>query len=767
MANKITTITSVQIPEHKYPHVEVNINDNTVRRYVNKPVEYCRTLCVFRSPKGPDGVRTITGGISEFEDLYGNGSVAEYGQAFLNARQLAMTNCCTLHCLRVTAANSTISNLHIYMRYRIAEPYAEAEYENVEVTGGDGQPITDSEGQKVYEKKLKTEAKNGKLEVYFVAKSDTHLTDIGDLCKMRDEDGNLYDSEGKPYGNLSNEPAVFMSDNSDEPGHIPDITKEWKEIRVLSIGAIGKGLCGDGLSVRLTSNTRLDKSNAFKNYQFTVYESGNEKEIFDISFDPDCIIRGDSHYIDNVINDDDYTGNASNLIRINYNDAVIPELLEMYKKVVPGTKLTVHTFDPFLGIDKDKSTVKTYKTAISDPKMEGYDIITDKIPDEHQAQPSMAKNAVIIQLSALGGRALGGGNDGDFSKDTEKRDAKIERRFTQIFDGVYELARNDKNIVVDASGHELSPKPGEFDQYGDPVYNGKPAEVFKGYPYEVILSKNRCPIDFFLDANYDYNTKVAICHWAKIRHEDFMVYLDNNCSDNLVTKTSGYICSDDYDETTNNWIFSIDSYYGKIKDPYDHRIREVTSTYNLARKLPVHWAAFNGKHIPYAGSKYGIIDSYLPNSVFPLMDESIDYEHMDAFVSEHINYAQINSKGDIIRGTQSTRYPRIGDPNTMSNLTEINNCHVVLDIKKDCEKLLEDFIYNFNEASDIAFFNRRAEDITKKYAAAQVKKISATFTRTDEEAEYGILHLYIEVVHKALVKIIKVDIDVNRNVETT
>ncbi len=86
---------------------------------------------------------------------------------------------------------------------------------------------------------------------------------------------------------------------------------------------------------------------------------------------------------------------------------------------------------------------------------------------------------------------------------------------------------------------------------------------------------------------------------------------------------------------------------------------------------------------------------------------------------------------------------------------------------EDCEKLLEDFIYNFNEASDIALFNRRAEDITKKYAAAQVKKISATFTRTDEEAEYGILHLYIEVVHKALVKIIKVDIDVNRNVETT
>ena len=162
---------------------------------------------------------------------------------------------------------------------------------------------------------------------------------------------------------------------------------------------------------------------------------------------------------------------------------------------------------------------------------------------------------------------------------------------------------------------------------------------------------------------------------------------------------------------------------------------------------------------------YGVIDSYLPNTVFPLMDKDLDAEHMNNCIAEHVNYAQINSKGDVIRGTQSSRYPEIGEADVLSNLTELNNAHIVLDIKKDCEKLLENFAYNFNESEDLIRFNRRAEVITSKYSAAQVKKISATFDRTAEEAEYGILHLYIEVVHKNLVKIAIVDIDVNRNTE--
>jgi hypothetical protein len=391
--------------------------------------------------------------------------------------------------------------------------------------------------------------------------------------------------------------------------------------------------------------------------------------------------------------------------------------------------------------------------------MDGYYFITGEVNDEEEyggidAYPDIDTDTVTvngvettiawpINLSSTTGVALDGGDDGAFTKPTATNgrtkagvQAAITKKIIKIFKGV-ETKDTELNKIVTV------------------------------YPYDGIMSTSRYPIDFFLDANYDYDAKIAIADWCQNRKHDFVLYLDNGTSDNMITKASSYITKVDMDEATNYWNVSIDAYYGKIKDPYNQRIIEVTSTYNLAKNLPLHWKTYDGKHIPYAGSLYGVIDSYLPNSVFPLMDKDIDADHMDQCIAEHINYAQINSKGDVIRGTQSSRYPTIGDADTMSNLTELNNAHIVLDIKKDVEKLLENFAYNFNEDEDVIKFNRRAEVITAKYAAAQVKKITANFERTDEEAEYGILHLYITVVHKSLVKIAIVDIDVNRGVDET
>lgn len=716
-----TTITSVKLPEHQYPHVEVNINDNTIRTYVNRAAEYCRTLCVFMAPKGPDGLRTVTGGLTEFEKLYGNGAVADYGQAFLNARQLAQTNACTVNCLRITAPDAKISNIHIFLRYKVTRA----------TKGPDGNIVP------------------GKMEVRYVKHFDDALTDINNLCADAKYDNELVTSE---------------ADGDDT----------WNQIRILSVASLGKGQSGNRLGVRLTTDTRSDRSNSYKNYTFTVFDGGAESEIFKVCFNEDAVISGKSYYIDNVVNDDDYTGGGSQLIKIDYNENALATLYNLYTEVNPETTLTIDTFDPFLGIDKKKATTKYYGSKITvEPSIDYYEF--KEYTDEEQSKEYTSTTIGTLypmQIDALTGTSLGAGDDGAFAKSNKYRRYAIEKAFREVFGGKYDNVTDSDGNVLDINGNKLNVKTDEhdnplFNEDGTPVYDGTPAQVFKGYPYEVILSKNRCPIDFFLDANYDYDTKMAICDWAgRVRKEDFEVYLDNGTSENMVTKADAYQPRVDYDYVSTHWTFAIDAYFGKIKDPYNYRIVEVTSTYNLARKLPLHWKSYDGKHIPYAGSAYGVIDSYLPNSVFPLMDESLDSEHMDACVERHINYAQINSKGDVIRGTQTTRYPTLDSALTVSNLSEINNCHVVLDIKKDVEKALENFAYNFNEASDLIRFNSRAEVITQKYAAAQVKRISATFDRTDEEAEYGILHLYIEVVHKALVKIAIVDIDVNRNVNT-
>lgn len=669
----ITTINSVQVPEHAYPHVEVNINDNSIRKYVSTVDEYCKTLCVFMSPRGRDGIQTITGGIQEFTQKYGNGSFADYGQAFLNARALAATNCITMHCIRVTAPDATFANLHIFMRYKVETEYVAPVNPNDKTDKGTV----------------------GKLKVYFVPKYDNNLKDINALVT-----------------------------NPTAP-QVEELEDGWKEIRVFSVSSLGKGKYSNGLSVRLYSNSRYDKTNDFKNYTFDVWDSGSKIEEFRVCLSDEAIINNKSYYMPNIINEDGYGSGSDNIV-IDLNEDFLPIIYATYKeKINPLTSLTEYDFDPLLGIDKTKTTKIRYGVVNANTSIDGFEFDTE--------------TEGSIQFNTETGTSLTNGGDGSFARgtDTKVKETAIKSAFLKVFNGTE---------ISDASTGETK---------------------YTGYAYEDILSKNKYPIDFFLDAHYPEVVKNAICGWAARRKEDFMVYLDNGTSDTIVTKTDAYTTTEQYDDLTNHWNFSIDSYYGKIKDPYNYKIIEVTSTYNLARVLPLHWKNHDGKHIPYAGTTYGTINTYLPNSVFPLMDEALDSDHMDAFVAEHINFAQINSRGDVIRATQTTRYPTLGDPNTISNLSEINNCHIVLDIKKDCEKLLESFLFDFNEESDLIRFNRSAEIITQKYADAQVKSITASFDRTEEEAEYGILHLYITLQHKSLVKVAIVDIDVNRSVSST
>ena len=53
-----------------------------------------------------------------------------------------------------------------------------------------------------------------------------------------------------------------------------------------------------------------------------------------------------------------------------------------------------------------------------------------------------------------------------------------------------------------------------------------------------------------------------------------------------------------------------------------------------------------------------------------------------------------------------------------------------------------------------------------RYRDAQVRSINAYFDKNDWEAERNILHLYVEMVHKDLVKITIIEIDVNRSTTT-
>lgn len=317
----------------------------------------------------------------------------------------------------------------------------------------------------------------------------------------------------------------------------------------------------------------------------------------------------------------------------------------------------------------------------------------------------------VVVLNGLGGIALEGGSDGDLSEnaDPETRQAALEAAYLKAWSG------------------ETDP---------------------------LIRSVNRYPTNLILDADFSVSVKQQMASLAEARG-DCMVILD--CGTKIKSKMSPltYVKNNLASYATSR-LQQVDAICGKVRDPYSKKLITVTNTALLASVYPTHWAEHGGKHVPLAGNNYGVIEGFIKNSIYPVYDEAIDSTIMDELCEERINFARINANQDIIRATQTTRQIK------SSNLSEANNVFILLDIKRDCEKLCASYQYNFSDPADIVRFNKDAEVILSDYADSQVQSIEASFDKNDWEAARGILHLYVGFVHKDLVKTTIIEIDVNR-----
>lgn len=698
----MSTVTSVTLPSHLYPNIETRINDNSIRTYTKSTEGNCKMLAVSLTPKGKDRqIVTVDKGIDQYDELFGVGPCSLYGQAHLNARAAASTGKVTLQVLRLTAPDATYSNLFVYMHYRVCNEDGTVDVVSTPVEGQD-------------EENPSTDEKPKKIQVMFTTESIKNLTNISDIEKLAPS----IDEVNKKVN------GMYTSDTDSDPTNKK--YGGWTTVLLMSIAYLGRGTCGNNISFSITNHSRADKTSAYKNYFMHVFESSIAKEEARVTLYPDALIGSRSLYIENVVNDDG-TGNGSNLIQINVNHDVLPTIWQLYLEHVVGkgqTALTEKTFDMILGVNKSITSARQDFNAV--PVIPGYEIVQS--PDA-SAVSSMSFNTTY-------GTKLENGNDGVFSATDpqgtaskteweEKRQKAVDQAFISAFSTTEPTDRK-------------------------------------------ILSKYRCPLDFALDAGFSTEVKTALAQYTKFRAQDFRTYFDFGTD--IDSLTDPYTEAATYEDIISGYTMSIDAYYGKIQDPCNKKVIRVTSTYNLAINLPLHWDKYGGKHIPYAGPKYAIIDAYIKNSIYPVYDDSIDQDILDKLVDVHVNYAAIDPKGNVVRATQTSRYNGLAsdvafaasEEYTVSNLSEENNVLIALDIKKDVEKLVCTYEYNFNEISEISSFNRDLKTLTNRYAAAQVHSITAKFERTTEEAELGVLHLYIAVENKPLIKYIQVDIDINR-----
>lgn len=332
----------------------------------------------------------------------------------------------------------------------------------------------------------------------------------------------------------------------------------------------------------------------------------------------------------------------------------------------------------------------------------------------------------------------------------------------------YEIDSMSEDIVIPSVTGGISLEggdDGDLDETADPAVRQAALEnayfkAFNGDVDPMIVSKNRYPCHVFLDANFSVQTKqamIALCE----RRGDCTLYLDCGLDIRTMRSPITFVKNnlDSYARNRNECIMGI---AGKIRDPYSKKITTVTITYALAYRLPIHWNEYGGRHVPFAGNTYGIIDDdFIIDSIYPLYDDGLHSELMDEMAEERINYARINAKQRTVISTQTSRQVK------SSNLSEMNNVQILLDIKRACEEMCAEYQYNFSETEDIIRFNRDAETILGDFEDAQVRSITASFDKNDWEAERGILHLYVELIHKDLVKTSIIEIDVNRGSTST
>lgn len=321
-----------------------------------------------------------------------------------------------------------------------------------------------------------------------------------------------------------------------------------------------------------------------------------------------------------------------------------------------------------------------------------------------------------------------------------------------------DTTRSGAISINGASGVSL--KGGSDGAFGENVADREKAineALLKAYTGEIdrnIRSKKLYPTDLILDAGFPLEIKLAIADLAKSRN-DCVAILDAGTAFTTIEALREELA--DMEVYVNDRSQAVDAYYGKIKDPVTSQLIKVTSTYALAMAYPEHFAAQGGKHVALAGSSYAVVDAFIAGSAYPVFDTELDGQILDELTENHVNFLKINSLRQVVRGAQDTRQT------IDTNLSELSNVFVLNDIARDCCMLCERYEYNFSEATDLQRFNKAADTLVSKYADAQVKSITGRFDQNDWESERGILHLYVEMVHKNIIKTAIVEIDVNRD----
>ena len=283
------------------------------------------------------------------------------------------------------------------------------------------------------------------------------------------------------------------------------------------------------------------------------------------------------------------------------------------------------------------------------------------------------------------------------------------------------------------------------------VYNAENEcyiNAFNGMYDKAILSTRMTPVNAIFDANYAFEVKEALADLANAR-DSALLYLD--CGTETTFAEIENIIEDYAIFNTRNISKNFQHY--TVKDFETKKKCEVTVTYFFAQELPRHFKAA-GSHIPFAKS-YAQLSGHIRNSLEPCISD-VDAETKELLYNARINYFELIEENVYQRSSQNTAQ------NVTSDLMEENNAHTLFEIKSIVEKDCWEALYTFTSAEDRARFTEVENAKFADWSNRKVQTITINFDVNEWEAERSIVHCYVAVQFRNLMKRVIIEIDVNK-----
>jgi hypothetical protein len=395
-------------------------------------------------------------------------------------------------------------------------------------------------------------------------------------------------------------------------------------------------------------------------------------------------------------------------------------------------------------------------------------------------------DGVILNQSV--GQRFTGGHDGDFQEITVNgvtrapSDAEMKlllsREYVKAFRGekdrkILSPFRVNLDFLFDANYNMTSDEGLILDSTTSQLYANSTVLTDKDAQALAIIGTS----DFVMDFS-DLNVKAAMYDLNEFRNKNGMsvnpergagcsLYLDCNFT-GLKSVSVNYELLDIIDmmEEFDGRATSIDLGFYEIFDPVTGKRIKVTTSYFIAKNLVPHLMR-EGLNKPFTfnyatlralqrDNALSVSGEFIRDSFRPDID-IIDWDVKEKLYTSRINYYITSDEGRVVqRACQNTRQTEA------SALLEENNVRVLNTLKKGLEKACRGYLYNWNEPEVRKGYTDAQMEVYRPWIGTMVQDLSIEFTANEWEQERMIMHCYVVVKFRDIIKRIILEINIQR-----